>query len=44
MMIKRELRDINREEREANVERIVRQRDYQKTKVMDGIAAAEKRT
>ena len=30
MMIKKELRVINREEREANVERISRQQEYQK--------------
>ena len=38
MMIKKELRVINREEREANVERMLRQQEYQKTKVMEKIA------
>ena len=38
MMIKKELRVINREEREANVERINRQQEYQKKKVLDKIS------
>ena len=38
MLIKKELRVINREEREANVERMLRQQDYQKQKVMEKIA------
>ena len=44
MMIKKELRVINREEREANVERINRQQEYQKKKVLDKISQSEKRT
>ena len=44
MMIKKELRQIAREERESNVERISRQSQYQKERVMEKIAAAEKRT
>ena len=43
-MIKKELRQIAREERESNVERISRQSQYQKERVMEKIAAAEKRT
>lgn len=44
MLIKKELRAINREEREANVERMSRQTEYAKQKVMEKIQQQEKRT
>ena len=41
MILKKELRAINREEREANVERMIRQQEYQKELVMKKIADQE---